>query len=95
MKVKATTVHKNIHVWIVAHPTKLQKTERGVYPVPTPYDISGSANWRNKADNCISIYRENMEHRISVHVQKVRFKDNGKPGVIELDYDPVSGRFSE
>jgi twinkle protein len=95
MKIKAMAIHKNIHIWIVAHPTKLQKTERGNYPVPTPYDISGSANWRNKADNCISIYRENMAHRISVHVQKVRFKDNGKPGVVELVYDLVSGRFSE
>ena len=28
----------NVHIWIVAHPTKLQKNKKGEYPVPTPYD---------------------------------------------------------
>jgi twinkle protein len=93
-KLKALAIRENIHVWVVAHPTKLQKTIEGLYPVPTPYDISGSANWRNKADNCISIYRNTNEHKIQVHIQKIRFKDNGKPGMIELKYDPVTGRFN-
>src|SRR5262249_11490147 len=38
-----------VHVFLVAHPTKLQRqkgadgNEAGTYPVPTPYDVSGSA----------------------------------------------------
>ncbi|MGH8580609.1 MAG: toprim domain-containing protein, partial [Gammaproteobacteria bacterium] len=43
-----------VHVFVVSHPTKLVKHKSGHYPVPTPYDISGSAHWRNKADNCIA-----------------------------------------
>ncbi len=31
----------NVHVWIVAHPTKLRKNDDGSYPVPRLYDISG------------------------------------------------------
>lgn len=87
-----------VHVFIVAHPMKLQKDQKtGNYPVPTPYDISGSAHWRNKADNCIAIWRdvEADNGRVQVHVQKIRFKNLGKPGLVELKYDKITGRYSE
>lgn len=85
-----------VHVWIVAHPLKLTKDKNGEYPVPTPYDISGSAHWRNKADNCIAIWRDVMADNslVQVHVQKVRFKHIGKPGLVELRYDRITGRYS-
>ena len=86
-----------VHVWVVAHPTKLQKNGQGEYPVPTPYDIAGSAHFRNKADNAIAVHRPNMKDwkdpRVEVHVQKVRFKEIGKVGVVTLEYDYVSGRY--
>lgn len=87
-----------VHVWIVAHPMKLQKDQKtGNYPVPSPYDISGSAHWRNKADNCIAIWRDVEADNgiVQVHVQKVRFKHLGSPGLVELRYDKVTGRYSE
>lgn len=37
-----------VHVWVVAHPQKLYRREDGSYPVPTPYDISGSAHCETK-----------------------------------------------
>lgn len=87
----------DVHVWIVAHPMKLQKDNKGNYPVPTPYDISGSAHWRNKADNCIAIWRdvEADNNSVQIHVQKVRFKHLGRPGMVELRYDRVTGRYSQ
>lgn len=86
-----------VHVWIVAHPMKLQKRPDGSYPVPTPYDISGSAHWRNKSDNCITIWRDVLAENglVQIHVTKVRFKHIGKPGVIELRYDRVTGRYHD
>src|SRR5258708_2151651 len=45
------------HLFIVAHPAKLFRDKEGNRPVPTPYDISGSAHWFNKADNCITVWR--------------------------------------
>ncbi len=89
------------HVWLVAHPSKLRKERDSsgnmVYPVPTPYDISGSAHWRNKADNALTVYRDVTSEGslVQVHVQKVRFKHCGKPGVAELEYDILTGRYSE
>lgn len=88
-----------VHCWIVAHPTKLIKDKEGHYPVPTPYDISGSANWRNKADNCISIWRDLDPQRrsqtVEIHVQKVRNKIVGSLGMASLRYDRVTGRYHE
>ena len=93
--------HHGVHVWVVAHPTKLHKAEKGdyagQYPPPTPYDIAGSANFRNKSDNCITIWRnvDANDNRVQVHVQKIRFREIGKPGGVELVYEPSCGRFHE
>ena len=67
------------------------------YPVPTPYDISGSAHWRNKADNCVTVWRDlNLNNDlVEIHVQKIRFKENGQPGKVTLRFDRVTGCFSE
>lgn len=95
-KIRTFARRNQVHVWLVAHPTKLRKNETtGVYPVPTPYDVSGSAHWRNKADNCITVYRDVAKHGspVQVHVQKVRKKTNGKVGMIEFDYDHICGRY--
>lgn len=79
-----------VHVWIVAHPQKLYRIkDSGDYPVPTLYDISGSANWRNKADNGIVVYRDFSEPRnpVEIHVQKIRFRQIGRIGMAKLEYD--------
>lgn len=90
------------HLWIVAHPAKPLRDKEGNRPVPTPYDISGSAHWFNKADNAITVWRnvhaEPGDHDyglVQIHVQKVRFKHIGYPGLINLKYDKVTGRYSE
>jgi twinkle protein len=86
-----------VHVWVIAHPTKLQKNEKGNYPVPTPYDIAGAAHWRNKADNAICVWRDVMDESsdVQIHVQKCRFREVGKVGLAELTYDVLSGRYTE
>ena len=81
-----------IALFIVAHPHML-RTDKGVTPVPTAYNISGSAHWFNKADNIICVYREGIETQI--HIQKVKFSYVGKPGIIKLRFDVRSGRYDE
>ena len=87
----------NIHIWLVAHPAKMLKDKAGNIPVPSPYDISGSAHWRNKADNCLTVHRDVAAHNreVDVHVQKIRFKEVGKVGVATLEYDYKNGRYSD
>jgi twinkle protein len=96
-KIRTFARANQVHVWLVAHPTKLQKDRNtGLYPVPTPYDVSGSAHWRNKADNCIAVFRDVADDAslVQVHVQKVRKKANGKVGMVEFEYDRESGRYT-
>lgn len=87
----------NAHVWLVAHPAKIQRNKDGTRPVPTPHDISGSAAWYAKADNIITVHRDQVEQgqEVEIHVQKVRFKHNGHPGLATIRYDKVTGRYFE
>lgn len=85
----------NVFVMLVAHPTKLRKDERtGEYPVPTPYDIAGSAHFRNRADVCLAGHRPDLTKDIfELHIQKVRFKEIGSPGMVTMEYQQENGRF--
>lgn len=97
-KIRKFTRQYQIHIWLVAHPQKLQKDkENGKYPVPHPYDVSGSAHWANKADNCIAVHRNPTDNNIptSIYIQKVRFRWVGRVGEVHLWYVNNSGRFTE
>lgn len=79
--------HHNVHIWIVAHPAKLYRDKDKSYPVPTLYDISGSAHWRNKADNGIVVFRDfSGGTQVEIHIQKIRFRQIGKLGMDVLNY---------
>lgn len=85
-----------VHIWLVAHPAKIQRPPgEAPYPVPRPYDVSGSAHWFNKSDNAIAIYREDDTNNVQVHVQKIRFDQNGKKGVTVLRYSAVTGQYTD
>ena len=87
-----------VHVWVVAHPMKMQKAQKGdyagQYPPATLYDISGSANWYNKPDNGIAVWR-NLETKgpTEVHIVKARKKRSAQLGMVQLRYDLSCGRY--
>lgn len=86
------------HIWLVVHPAKIQRNKDGTRPVPTPYDISGSAHWYNKADNIVCVHRNQADRDsqdVEIHVQKVRFKHVGRVGLSTLKYDRIVGRYFE
>lgn len=83
---------KNVMVILVAHPTKM-KRENGKYEVPTLYDISGSANFYNKTDFGLIVYRDMIEQETKVHIQKVKFKHLGEPGSCSWKYNINNGRY--
>jgi twinkle protein len=88
---------RSVQVWLVAHPTKLRKDEDGAYPVPTPYDISGSSHFFNKADACLSVWRDATDASVNtqVHVQKIRFAETGQIGRADFTYERETGRIRE
>lgn len=86
-----------VHVWVVAHPSKLLKSKDGRYDPPTPYQISGSAHFYNKADNCVTVWRDRTadHHRVEIHVSKIRSREIGRTGMVELAYDPLCRRYAD
>ncbi|WIA29449.1 hypothetical protein OEZ86_011950 [Tetradesmus obliquus] len=102
-KIKRFAQHYDCHVWFVAHP----RTQRGfstgggsaTLTPPTMYDISGSANFINKADNGIVVHRPWSTGQdggldpaaVQLLVRKVRNKLAGKIGDVTLRYDRATG----
>ena len=84
---------------IIAHPRKMDKDDTGLhYKMPTAYDISGSQNWFNKADNVVCIHRNNpqdtFDTSVRFNIQKVKFqKLVGIPGEQLLKFDRRSNRY--
>jgi len=79
---------------LMAHPTKLPKNKDGVIEAPTLYDISGSANFYNKADFGIVVHRNRIENTTEVHIQKVKFRHLGECGTALFKYNLNNGRYT-
>ncbi len=89
-KVRRFARNNEIHIWVVAHPNRMEKSQDGKYAVPTPYMLNGGASWRNKADNILAEYRNlgQLDDDISdLYIQKVRFKEEGRLGRTSLRGD--------
>lgn len=83
----------DVLVILMAHPTKMQRGKDGVQEIPTLYDISGSANFYNKADFGLIVHRDRQNELVEVRVQKVKFRHLGEPGVAKFKYNINNGRF--
>lgn len=84
----------DVLVIVVAHPSK-----SGADKAPEQvslYDVSDSAHFANKADLGVVVARAGAADFVTrVLVKKVRYQpDTGKPGEIQLVYDPESKTFS-
>lgn len=85
---------QRVLVVLVVHPRKMQKKQgEMVFDVPTLYDINGSANFYNKADYGLSVYRDRLHDRVEVHVQKVKFRHLGECGSALFRYNLNNGRY--
>ncbi len=47
----------NVIIFLIAHPTKMQKNNEGKYESPTLYDVSGSSDFRNQTHDGFCVYR--------------------------------------
>ena len=93
-KLRSFARRRQMLVILAAHPTKMKKDPMsGKFPVPTMYDISGSAAFFNKADFGLAIERDRARGVTRVHVQKVKFRHLGQPGIASFQYNTCCGRF--
>lgn len=80
---------------LVAHPTKLRREPGSKrWPVPTLYDINGSAAFFNKTDYGMVIDRNDELGQVLVRVAKVRFDHLGGPGDAFFAFSTYNGRYT-
>ena len=90
--------HK-VHVFLVAHPTKMRKNENGVYEVPTLYDVKGTGDFRDQTHNGLAVYRnfsEDGDSTTDVYNLKAKFKHQGSGNIgkfVPFQYNTVNGRY--
>lgn len=84
----------DVLIILMAHPTKQPRNKDGVIEAPTLYDISGSANFYNKADFGIVVHRNRVEGTVEVHIQKVKFRHLGECGMALFKYNLNNGRYT-
>jgi hypothetical protein len=86
----------NVCVFLVAHPAKMYRDKHNeTYPVPTLYDISSSANFYNKCDNGLVVYRNFDNNTVDVFVKKVKYKNYGQIGVVTFRWIAETGSYEE
>ena len=85
----------DIHIFLVAHPRKMQKKDNGMYEVPSLYDVAGSANFYNQVDNGITVYRDFGNDLTNIYVQKIKLRHIGELGEAQFKYNIQNGRYSE
>lgn len=85
----------DILIFLMAHPTKQQKSKEGEVSPLTLYDIAGSAHFYNMADYGIIITRDMVDNKVEVAVRKVRFKHLGTTGKVFMKYNINNGRYVE
>ncbi|WDF79555.1 bifunctional DNA primase/helicase [Mucilaginibacter sp. KACC 22773] len=82
-----------VHVFLVAHPTKMQKDAGGInYQVPNLYSISGSAHFFNLTQNGLTVFRNDETGYTEIYIQKVKWEHLGKKGMFELRFCPENTR---
>jgi len=85
----------NIHVFLVAHPSKLLKDKQtGKIEIPSLYSISGGANFYNQMDNGIIINRDRATNVVDVIIGKIRFSEQGKEGFVSYSFNTYTRQYT-
>jgi twinkle protein len=81
-------------VILIAHPRKISRDPvTGKRPHVEMQDISGSADFFNKADFGIIVERDDAKGMVTVHIEKVKFKHLGSKGKAYFVYNRANGRY--
>jgi twinkle protein len=91
-KIQAFAKAFDVHVWFIAHPSKITRSGMDL-PRPDGMAISGSMAWWAKADNGITVHR--AEHHVEIAVWKCRYRWIGTQGETKLEYVKNTGTYME
>jgi len=84
----------DVLVFIVAHPTKMYKTQDGKIEEPTMYNIKGGGEWYDASYHGILVHRDYEARTVKAKVLKVKFQNLGENGAeAHFKWEPKSGCF--
>lgn len=84
----------NVLCFLVAHPSKPQTLKDGSFAKPTLYNISGSANFKNKCDIGLVVHRDFDNNTTDIVIEKIKYEHWGELGsTVTLAYDVPSSRY--
>ena len=84
----------DVLVFIVAHPTKMYKTQDGKIEEPTMYNIKGGGEWYDASYHGILVHRNYEEKTVKAKVLKVKFQNQGFFSFpSQSKWEPKSGCF--
>lgn len=99
-KLTAFAQSNNVMVFLVAHPTKMQKSDDGTYNMPTLYDVSGSADFRNMTHNGYTVYRNYENEATGKHdsttIVNMKTKFNFQGNISDSEdfmFNSLNGRY--
>lgn len=88
----------DVHVAMVAHPTKLAPNKDGSLPIPNGYSVAGSAHWANKPELGVTVHRssddEGHEYTLARVWKSKRQDIMGPTGDTKMKFDPDTGRYA-
>jgi len=84
----------DVLVFIVAHPTKMYKTQDGKIEEPTMYNIKGGGEWYDASYHGLLVHRDYDAKTVKAKVLKVKFQNLGENGAEAIfKWEPKSGSF--
>ena len=93
-KIESFAKKYDVLVFIVAHPTKMYKTQDGKIEEPNMYNIKGGGEWYDASYHGILVHRDYERKNTKVKVLKVKFQNLGDNGAeCFFTWEPKSGRF--
>lgn len=85
----------NIAIFLVMHPTKLNKLDNGLYPVCDLYNCKGASEIFDKADMGLTVWRNEQDDYAELHVTKIKFRHLGEKGKAAFRFNINNGRYVE
>ena len=93
-KIESFAKKYDVLVFIVAHPTKMYKTQDGKIEEPTMYNIKGGGEWYDASYHGLLVHRDYEAKNTKVKVLKVKFQNLGDNGAeCFFTWEPSSGSY--
>ena len=94
MKIEAFAKKYDALVFIVAHPTKMMKNDKGQISEPNMYNIKGGGEWYDASYHGLLVHRDYEAKTVKAKVLKVKFQNLGENGAeAYFTWEPRSGSF--